>query len=85
MVEQKAFSWQHKDPSSAFMCGLSVETRVLMGDGEHPDRKVVSGGTMCHGTRVMVSSILGMKAEPWGSWREAGTRLGVRKELLHSW
>ena len=33
MVEQKAFSWQHKDPSSAFMCGLTVETRVLMVEG----------------------------------------------------
>ena len=48
-------------------------------------RKAVSGGTVCHGTRVTVSSVLEMKAEPWGSWRQAGTRLGVRKELLHSW
>lgn len=46
--------------------------------------KAVSGGTMCHGTRVTVSSVLEMTAEPWGSWRQAGTRLGVRKELLHS-
>lgn len=53
---------------------------VVDGEQKRQCQEAVSFGTM-----VTVSGILEMKAELWGSWKQAGAKSEIRKELGQSW